>query len=104
MAFGIVSMERPSGGSSNIELADVTNTSIVSGNKSAQITWSDPDDVSLNGASLARWAGTLLVRKAGSEPSNHNDGTVVVNNTTRNAYSSNALNETGLANGTTYYK
>jgi len=103
MAFGIVSMERPSGGSSNIELADVTNSSIVSGNKSAQITWSDPDDVSLNGASLARWAGTLLVRKAGSEPSNHNDGTVVVNNTTRNAYSSNALNETGLANGTTYY-
>lgn len=103
MAFGIVSMERPSGGSSNIELADVTNTSIVSGNKSAKIIWSDPDDVSLNGASLARWAGTLLVRKSGSEPSNYNDGTVVVNNTTRNAYSSNALNDTGLSNGTTYY-
>lgn len=103
MAWGIVSMERSSGGGSNIEISDVSNTSISSGNKSATISWSDPGDVTLNGASLARWAGTLLVRKAGSAPTNKNDGTVVVNNTVSNAYSSSGYEDTGLTNGTTYY-
>lgn len=103
MAWGIVSTDRASGGSSNIEIADVTNASVTSGNKTATITWTDPGDVTLNGANLARWAGTLLVRKAGSEPTSQSDGDVVVNNTTSGAYASTGYTDTGLTNGTTYY-
>lgn len=91
------------GGSGGIELADVRNTSAVSGDSKVSLKWTDPNDVTYNGATLARWSGTKLVRKTGSAPANATDGTVVVDSKTKNAYSSTAYVDSGLTNNTKYY-
>ena len=90
-------------GGGGVELADVTSTAITSGDGVVTLKWADPDDVVYGGSTLARWAGTKVVRKAGSAPSSQTDGTVVVDNTTKNAYASTAYTDNGLTNNTTYY-
>ena len=52
---------------------------------------------------LSTWASTKVVYKTGSYPTSPDDGTLVVNSTTRNAHASSPLEVTGLTNGTTYY-
>lgn len=91
------------GGGSGVELADVTAASATASNETVTITWTDPADLSYNGGSLARWAGTKLVRKTGSAPTSVTDGTVVVDSKTRSQYASTGYADTGLTNGTTYY-
>ena len=91
------------GNASGIELADVTKVSVIPNNAKVYLKWTDPDDLVLNDATLTRWAGTKVIRKIGSAPANVNDGTVVVNSTTKNAYASSAYEDAGLTNGTTYY-
>jgi len=95
--------EHGGGGGGSIELADVTNASAVSGDSKVSLKWTDPNDVTYNGATLARWSGTKLVRKTGSAPANATDGTVVVDSKTKNAYSSTAYVDSGLTNNTKYY-
>ncbi len=92
-----------SGGAGGVELADVADVTTESGNGKISINWTDPDDVTYQGAMLARWAGTTVVRKEGSAPTGRTDGTVVIDSTTRNAYASTPFVDTGLTNGTTYY-
>ena len=65
--------------------------------------WTDPDDLTIAGSTLAVWGGTMLVRKAGSTPKSRRDGTVVIDSKTRNAYSSSYFCDSGLSNGVTYY-
>ena len=91
------------GNASGIELADVTSVSVIPNNAKVYLKWTDPDDLVLNDATLTRWASTKVIRKVGSAPANVNDGTLVVNSTTKNAYASSAYEDTGLTNGTTYY-
>jgi len=91
------------GGGGGIELADVTNASAVSGDSKVSLKWTDPNDITYSGATLARWAGTKLVRKTGSAPTSATDGTVIVDSKTRNAYSSTAYVDSGLTNNTKYY-
>lgn len=88
---------------SNIKLDDVSSVSasVLGGN--ITLVWSDPDDITISDHSLATWAGTRVVRKAGSIPQNVNDGTLVVNNTVRNQYSSSGYVDTVTEVGTTYY-
>ena len=104
MAFGIINMKRIGQSTMfSVELADVSNASATATSKKVALTWDDPSDVSLEGATVARWAGTLVVRKAGSAPMDKDDGTIVINSTTRNAYSTTPLQDTSLENGVTYY-
>ena len=95
--------EQGGGGGSSIELADVTNVVAIAGDGRVKFRWTDPDDVTYNGATLAKWAGTKLVRKEGSAPENVNDGTLVLDTTTRNAHKTAAYIDSGLTNGTTYF-
>ena len=89
---------------SALGIGSCTNLAVTAGNATAAVTWSDPSNVADTSARYgANWARTVLVRKAGSAPTSPTDGTVVVTETTRNQYSSTAFNDTGLANGTTYY-
>ncbi len=90
-------------GGSGFAPADCTDIAIKQGNTQLTISWKDPEDTYFEGVAIAIWGGTKLVRKVGSYPTNPNDGTVVVNNTTRNAYSANGFLDTGLTNGVTYY-
>ena len=93
-------VEYKSGG---LQLDDVSGASVISSHTTATITWTDPTDITADSHALVEWKGTLVVRKVGSAPTNKNDGTVVVDSTTRNQYSSNGYADTGLSYDTTYY-
>ena len=82
---------------------DVTIISKIAYGTKAYIKWSDPANTVSNGVTVATWGGTLLLRKTGSYPTSITDGTVVVNNTTRDKYKSTDFVDSGLTNGTTYY-
>lgn len=90
-------------GGGGVDIGDVSGEMATTFGTSAFLTWSDPNDIILEGVKLAQWAGTLVVRKAGSAPESKTDGTSVVNNTTRNAYASTPFEDTGLTYGVTYY-
>ena len=91
------------GGGTSIAPKAVSNVSIKNGNGKVSITWTDPDDVILEGITLSTWAGTKLVMNESNYPTNENDGTVVLNSTTRNQYQSTGYTVTGLTNNKTYY-
>ena len=94
----------PNGGSSGgISLAAVSNIKTLVASGKVYVKWTDPDDVVVSKVSLATWDGTLLVRKAGSMPTNRRDGTVVIDSTTRNQYKDTYFCDSGLTDGETYY-
>jgi hypothetical protein len=82
---------------------DVINPSVETGNGQLTIRWTDPNDTVIEGTVVSAWAGTKLVRKAGSFPTSPSDGAVLVDNKVRGAYASNGFVDSGLTNGTTYY-
>lgn len=90
---GWVEIETGSGG--GVAPDPILDLSIAPSNGSLKIKWADPED--------SAWAGTKVVRKAGSFPTNPKDGTVILDSTTRNAYKDTAFTDSGLTNGTTYY-
>lgn len=49
------------------------------------------------------WKMTKVIRKAGSEPTSIDDGTLILTNMTKDAYKNNLFIDSGLSNGTTYY-
>lgn len=77
-------------GGSFVELGDVTGVTLESifssANKGVSIKWTDPSDVIINSGTFAKWAGTVIIRKEGSAPTNVNDGAVVINSTVRDHY------------------
>ena len=91
------------GGGSSFAPKDVTNASITNGNGKVSITWTDPDDVTLEGITLSTWAGTKLVMNESNYPTNENDGTVILNSTTRNQYQNTSYEVTDLTNNKIYY-
>lgn len=92
-----------SGGGGGLALAAVSNITTLTSSGKVYIKWTDPDDLVVAESILASWGGTLLVRKAGSMPTSRRDGTVVIDNTTRNQYSNAYFCDSGLSDGTTYY-
>lgn len=90
-------------GGSTFRVADVSGATVSSHKTTASLKWTDPSNVVLEGVTLAEWAGTLVVRKEGSAPSDKSDGVVVVDNTTKDAYSSTTFEDNGLEYGKTYY-
>lgn len=92
-----------SGSGGGLALAAVSNiTTLVSSGK-AYLKWTDPEDMEVSGSALAVWAGTLLVRKAGSAPTSRRDGTPVLDSKTRNVYQNTYFCDSGLTDGVTYY-
>ncbi len=79
-----------------------TSMSIAEGDSKLIIKWDDPDDKTVN-ADTVVWAGTKVVRKAGSAPTSVTDGTVVLTSTTRDAYKTTGYEDSGLTNGTEYF-
>ena len=60
-----------------IGLGPCKDLSIVFGESSVQICWTDPDDVQFQGRPLTTWKRTSLVRKAGSYPQSETDGEII---------------------------
>ena len=75
-----------SGGGGGLALGAVSDISTVVSHGKAYFKWTDPDDIVVAESTLASFAGTILVRKAGSAPVSRRDGTVVLDSKTRNAY------------------
>lgn len=90
-------------GGSKVGIANVSGASATPGPYKVSLTWSDPQDTMSDTVTLAAWAGTKIIRKQGSAPTNAEDGTLVVDNKTRNQYSSTAFVDTGLENDKIYY-
>ena len=68
-----------------------------------RLKWTDPPDISTTEPITCEWSGTVVVRKEGSAPLHRWDGTLIVDSTTRNEYSSDALIDTDVVSGKTYY-
>jgi hypothetical protein len=90
-------------GGGGVPPSNVINPSIIVGNTQLTIKWDDPEDTVVDGQLISTWAGTKLVRKAGSYPTNEKDGVVLVDNKVRGAYACSGYVDSGLTNGTTYY-
>lgn len=90
-------------GGGGLVLAAVTNLNSMAGSSKVYAKWTDPEDIVVSESPLATWAGTLLVRKAGSPPTSRRDGTIVLDSKVRNAYSTTYFCDSGLTNGITYY-
>ena len=90
------------GGNGYISCA-VNILNIVGSNGQVKIYWNDPEDTSLDNIVFVKWSGTIVVRKEGSPPENENDGTVVLDNKNRNAYSTTPFIDTDVTGGSTYY-
>lgn len=88
---------------SGLTLAPVSNIHTLTASGRVYVKWTDPDDIIYDGSTLAAWAGTLLVRKAGSMPKNRRDGTIVLDSTTKNGYAETYFCDSGLTDGITYY-
>ncbi len=90
-----------------MELEACTQLSTILDDTSVSLSWKDPDDIVLYGATLAVWDETVLVRKEGTEyPADVNDGTVVASTSraegNKNAYLTEPIRDTGLSADTEY--
>lgn len=92
-----------SGGGTKIAPKDTVDPAILNGNAKATISWGDPEDVIIDGIVLSAWKGTKLVMKDSGYPENENDGTLLLDNTVRDAYKTSGYVVDGLTNGNTYY-
>lgn len=76
------------------------------GNGRMTVKWTDPAaSITSDGVTLATWASTTIVVKAGGYATGKDDADAAytLKVTTRNQYASTPLSITGLTNGTTYY-
>lgn len=99
----VLSRFQSGSGASGIPLPPVTGITTQPASGSMYIKWTDPEDVVVDGSTLATWAGTVLVRKAGSMPAGRRDGVQILDSKTRNAYKDTWFADSGLTNGTVYY-
>lgn len=95
----------PTGGKlgGGLPLTAVSNIITKTSHEKVYIKWTDPNDLLYEGELLASWAGTLLVRKAGSIPVDIHDGSILLDNTIRNQYQDEYFCDSGLTDGVTYY-
>ena len=87
-------------------LDDPTGVEVIynEGNKSMEIKWTDPADISNNKPCNAIWAGTVVVRKKGGRPKHRWDGTLIVDSTVRDQYKTNGyIDNSNIKKDEDYY-
>lgn len=86
-------------------LQEPSHVSVVydSEDMKVRISWKDPDDLSTHRPIPIEWAGTVVVRKEGSEPWHIWDGEVLVDSTTRDEYLETPLEDSEIEIGKHYY-
>lgn len=90
-------------GGATITPKPTVNPQIKNDDKKVVITWEDPTNTVIEGSTLSTWAGTKLVMKESGYPTSPDDGTVLVDNTTRDKYKTTGFEKSGLTNDTVYY-
>lgn len=93
---------------SEFNLEPATGVSFESVENRVAVKWTDPLDVTIESSTgpiaLATWAGTKLVAKVGSPPTNMNDGITLVDSKVRDQYKATAYLGTLDMNKTYYLK
>lgn len=90
-------------GGATITPKPTVNPQIKNDDKKVVITWEDPTNTVIEGSTFSTWAGTKLVMKESGYPTSPDDGTVLVDNTTRDKYKTTGFTKTGLTNDKKYY-
>ena len=91
------------GGGATITPKPTVNPQIENGNGKVIITWEDPTNTVIDGSTFSTWAGTKLVMKEDGYPTSPDDGTLLVDNTTRDKYKTTGFEKSGLTNDKQYY-
>ena len=91
------------GGGATITPKPTVNPQIKNDDKKVIITWEDPTNTVIEGSTFSIWAGTKLVMKESGYPTSPDDGTVLVDNTTRDKYKTTGFEKSGLTNDKQYY-
>lgn len=91
------------GGGITVTPKPVNNPTIENADESVIIKWQDPENTVISGSTFSTWAGTKLVMSETDYPANPDDGTLVVDNTTRDKYKATGYTVTGLTGGKQYY-
>lgn len=94
---------KSSGGGATITPKPTVNPQIKNDDKKVVITWEDPTNTVIEGSTFSTWAGTKLVMKESGYPTSPEDGTLLVDNTTRNKYKTTGFTKSGLTNDKVYY-
>lgn len=87
------------GGTNTNPPGNIKNLKLIPDIHKMKLTWQDPDDTGTYG----KWIGTKVVMSSTGFPQSINDGTLIVDNKTRNAYQNNALVVSNLDYGKDYY-
>lgn len=82
--------------------SSVTNLTIKRSQKTAALTWTDPEDFTIDDTPCV-WVRTVLIRKSGSAPQSIHDGTEVAVITERNKHTETPWVDGILALDVTYY-
>ena len=90
-------------GGGGLALAAASNIKVLTASGKVYVKWTDPEDMVGGDATLATWAGTVLVRKAGSKPTSRRDGTIVLDSKERDKYKAAYFCDSGLTNGVEYF-
>ena len=90
-------------GSGGLAVGAVDNVFMLAASERIYVFWDDPEDVVVDGNTLAAWEGTKLRYQAGSMPKNRFSGELIIDNENRNAYSINYFCQKGLTNNQPYY-
>ena len=86
-----------------VRLDPCTDMSIASAMGSTTVKWTDPEATKTVDGNTATWAKTVLVyREGATAPSSPSDGTVAVEETTRNQYQTDGYKVNGLTDGKQY--
>ena len=90
-------------GGGGLALSAASNIKVLTASGKVYVRWTDPEDMVVGDVTLATWAGTVLVRKAGSKPTSRRDGTIVLDSKERDKYKAAYFCDSGLTNGVEYF-
>lgn len=91
-------------GGSGVPAQSVSNAKVYASGNTYKLSWTDPADVSVQSYDFYKWDKTVIVAKDGSYPDGPTDGTVVVQETTRNTYQNAFYSWTPQTSGNYYFK
>ena len=100
VADGVISAK----GGAGVPPQPVSNAKVYASGGTYKLSWTDPSDVSIQSYDFYKWAKTVIVAKAGGYPTSPSDGTVVIQETTRNTYQNSLLSWTPQTSGDYYFK
>lgn len=87
---------------SDSRVGNVKDLSLEKNIENLTLTWKDPDNVVFDGKIIGEWAGTKVVKKEGSAPTSVEDGELIADNTIKDKYATDGLQDSDVVANTQY--